>query len=82
MDPELTRKYRESACAFFGAQKSKTSNEKVLKLDGTDIPIDDAFDLFRNIGFDPPHQTTTVDSNIFFCYKKVEIKSKIIVKII
>ncbi|TGZ57880.1 Ankyrin repeat domain-containing protein 17 [Temnothorax longispinosus] len=55
-DPELTRKYRESACAFFtGAQKSKTfnPNDRVLKLeDGTDIPIDDAFEIFRSISFD------------------------------
>ncbi|KMQ91742.1 ankyrin repeat domain-containing protein 17, partial [Lasius niger] len=55
-DPELMRKYRESACAFFtGAQKSKTfsANERVLKLeDGTDIPIDDAFEIFRSINFD------------------------------
>jgi len=64
-DPELTRKYRESACAFFtGAQKSKTfsPNERVLKLeDGTDIPIDDAFEIFRSISFDD-----AVDSKYFF----------------
>ncbi|XP_070515069.1 ankyrin repeat domain-containing protein 17 isoform X3 [Cardiocondyla obscurior] len=61
-DPELTRKYRESACAFFtGAQKSKTfsPNERVLKLDdGTDIPIDDAFEIFRSISFDDAVDTT------------------------
>ncbi|KAL6268769.1 hypothetical protein P5V15_001894 [Pogonomyrmex californicus] len=54
-DSELTRKYRESACTFFGPQKSKTfsPNERVLKLeDGTDIPIDDAFEIFRSISFD------------------------------
>ncbi|XP_071573914.1 ankyrin repeat and KH domain-containing protein 1 isoform X4 [Temnothorax nylanderi] len=61
-DPELTRKYRESACAFFtGAQKSKTfnPNDRVLKLeDGTDIPIDDAFEIFRSISFDDTVDTT------------------------
>lgn len=61
-DPELARKYRETAC-FFGAQKSKTfsPNERVLKLeDGTDIPIDDAFEIFRSISFDD-----AVDSKYF-----------------
>jgi len=69
IDPELARKYRENACAFFtGAQKSKTfsTNERVLKLeDGTDIPIDDAFEIFRSISFDD-----TVDGEYIFLKSK------------
>lgn len=55
IDAEITRKYRETSCAFFGTQKSKvhSPNERVIKLDdGTDIPIEDAFEIFRSISFD------------------------------
>lgn len=56
MDPELARLHRDGACPFFAAaQKAKHlgSDERMLKLeDGTQIPIDEAVDIFRSINFD------------------------------
>ncbi|XP_066594349.1 ankyrin repeat and KH domain-containing protein 1 isoform X2 [Prorops nasuta] len=60
-DPELARLHREGACPFFSAaQTAKAlSSKRVLKLeDGTDIPIDEALEIFRSISFDDP-----VDAN-------------------
>lgn len=55
-DPQLTRLHRDGTCPFFAAaQKAKalSNNERVIKLeDGTDIPLDDAFEIFRSISFD------------------------------
>lgn len=55
-DPELARLHRDGACPFVAAaQKAKAlcSSESVIKLeDGTHIPLDDAFEIFRSISFD------------------------------
>lgn len=55
-DPELARLHRDGACPFVAAaQKAKAlcTSESVIKLeDGTHIPLDDAFEIFRSISFD------------------------------
>ncbi|XP_011496279.1 PREDICTED: ankyrin repeat and KH domain-containing protein 1-like [Ceratosolen solmsi marchali] len=55
VDSDFTRIHREGACPFFStAQRTKISNdEEILKLeDGTQIPIDEAVNIFESISFD------------------------------
>ena len=53
---DITRLHREGTCPFFStSQRSKllSADEEVLKLeDGTQIPIDEAVNIFESISFD------------------------------
>ena len=69
MDPEIARLHREGTCPFFNAAhkaKSLGVDENIFKLeDSTQIPIEEAVDIFRTISMDDG-----LSGNFFFCNKK------------
>ena len=65
MDPELARLHREGACPFFAAaQKAKSLGVDDVFNDTSQIPLEEAVDIFRSLSMD--ETTTGTFPNIFF----------------
>lgn len=67
MDPELARLHREGACPFFAAaQKAKSLGVDDVFNDTSQIPLEEAVDIFRSLSMDE-----TVSGKLLFLLLKI-----------
>ncbi|XP_033224897.1 ankyrin repeat domain-containing protein 17-like isoform X3 [Belonocnema kinseyi] len=76
MDPELARLHREGACPFFAAaQKAKSLGVDDVFSDTSQIPLEEAVDIFRSLSMDETASVTEDPGKSEL--KKLELAGKV-----